>query len=500
MLHRSALLLVLAAVFAAATPAGAQREFFLSYSSLGIGFATRTNAIAIDRGNRTWFATDVGAAILIGDQTASFSPLTQSDFVGTTANVFDVDFGVLTDGENFFLGFVDRIEFGRALDDRVSISSLVLDVSEGLRSMASDELESLWVGTNDGLQEWVLGGDSPQLANRVFRPGDAIDPVEVAPWLTGPPDDQVRDPAVVLFSEDQSRLYLARATDVTATLLQNPNLSPVAGFDFESDDPDQLSDGDLWVGGTRAGSAQVIVRYPGQVLKGSNPGDAAPESFGFNVSLRTILDIAVQPVTGVIWVATDRGAYFQEPIDDSLSSQDCTNADETCRGWRLQDSTVTDRIDVVFADPSGNIWFGTDRGARGLLVRLLTLDSSRYLGDGATATASLEDLVAFAGNGQEDTATVDATVGNTTKPLTSMEEDDTGQFSFSFTFSTSTESDDTFLVSSGTEGVPVVVTYTFLDAVGNQRSLIATASWANIVDFDDDFFINGPCFLRTLSP
>ena len=59
--HRSVIPLVVAALFAVAAPSAAQREFFLSYSSLRLAPATRTNAIASDLGNRIWFATDVGA-------------------------------------------------------------------------------------------------------------------------------------------------------------------------------------------------------------------------------------------------------------------------------------------------------------------------------------------------------------------------------------------------------------------------------------------------------
>jgi hypothetical protein len=94
---------------------------------------------------------------------------------------------------------------------------------------------------------------------------------------------------------------------------------------------------------------------------------------------------------------------------------------------------------------------------------------------------------------------VEATVGGETKPLTATEDGDTGQFTFRFTISLSTDSDDTFLVGSTAEAVPIVVVYPFIDADGNEQTLVATASWANIVDFQDDLFINGPCFLDTLS-
>jgi hypothetical protein len=362
--------LALAALLATAAPATAQRDVFLSYTSLGLGLSTRTNAIDSDSANRVWFATNTGVAAVIGEG-VNIS-LNQNDFEGATAFVIDVTFGILEDGENFFFGFANRIEFGRVLEDgRISYNAASpLAIPEGLRSLASDGDTSLWVATNEGLLEFRLGGGVPELQNQVFLEDDPVDPVEVAPWVQGTVDDPIPDPTAVFFSETEDRLFLARSGDQLATRLQNPNLSLVAGFDFEPDALLDLEDGDLWVAGTRGQQSQVLVRYSGEGLKGATPGDVLPVSFSFNVANRTLNDIAVDPFTDTLWVATDRGPYFQTPDDQgNIGTDDCTGQADSCVGWRLasESSATADFIDTVFADPSGNIWFGTNRGASGFI-------------------------------------------------------------------------------------------------------------------------------------
>lgn len=504
MRRRAFLALVLGLLFVSSEFARAQQQALLPYSLLKLDLASRTNAISADQSNRVWVATNAGVAALLGTSLVPGFPLNSNDFktlTGGDSNVIDVTFGDLSDGENFFLGFSNAVVFGRALSERSpSFNDTPLTLNAPLRSLASDRKKTLWAATNEGLLQWKLGGSVPDKSSQILQEGDAIHPVAVAPWVSAG-STPTADPAAVFFSETNQRLYVARAGDANARTLVDVNLSAVVGMDFEPDDPANPTDGNLWVAGSQGGS-RVIVRYPGETLKGESPGDAAPESFSITAlrSQSELRDLTVEKITGTIWIGTTEGAYFQRPQDGVLADADCTGQDASCIGWRLESSTAADRVDVAFADGSGNLWFGTDRGVRTFIVRLLTLSSSRYLGE-VTASALLEDLPNFAANGKSgETAALDITVGGTKKTITATEVGDTGEFVFSFSFSVSAAPAESsvFSVASSTTGVPVEAKYTFRDSLGAERSLTAVSSWANIVPFEDGLIVDGPCFIEAL--
>ena len=222
-------------------------------------------------------------------------------------------------------------------------------------------------------------------------------------------------------------------------------------------------------------------------------------------------DIAVDPVSERVWVTTESNqgarpdAYFQNPVDaeGNLNELPATN------GWERRSSTFSDPRTVVHADTSGNAWLGMAGGngaINGYVVRLLTLDKSRYLGDD-TGVASLEDLDRFGNNGDpNEETTITIAVGSESAPFTVTEQDDTGRFSQSFRIvpsDTAGVEGNVFQVNSSASDVPVVASYTFTGAndppTDPPRELTAIASWANIVPFDDDLWIgNDLCFLRSL--
>ena len=502
-------MLICGAFAGLSTPVAAQLSVSLTFAQMSLNTSSRVNAIASDQTNRVWVATTSGVAALLGDTVAPGFPLNTNDFddvTGGDANVLGVAFGLLSDGENFFLGFSNSVVYGRVISDRgVSFAPTVLGLKDPFRDLASDDTTALWVATNGGLFAYELGGAVPEEQSTVFRSGEAIYPIAVSTWVSVQLQGTTPDPAVVFFSEATERLYLARFGDSTSKNLANSGLSSVVGMDFEADTAANPLDGDLWIAGDRGGQ-RVVVRYPGEALKGPVPGDAQPVSFTVS-ALRAqigIRDLAVDKVTGAVWLATSEGAYSQLPVDGTLADRDCTgNTDPACVGWRAAPLVPAERVDVAFGDPSGNLWFGTENGLSGILVRLLTLSSARYIGTGTQATATLDDLPSFANNGVAgESALLDVTVGSSKKTLTGTEEGDTGQFVVTFGFSTSAVPPDApiFQVSgtSGEGGVPIQATYTYLGPEGEERFLTAVASWADEKPFEDDAFIGGPCFIRNL--
>lgn len=86
-----------------------------------------------------------------------------------------------------------------------------------------------------------------------------------------------------------------------------------------------------------------------------------------------------------------------------------------------------------------------------------------------------------------------ATVGGASQDLIAVEDGDSGRFGVTFALSS-------VGTVPGAEGTDVQVEYVFFDANQVERFLTASATWANIAKFEDDLFINGPCFLQTLEP
>lgn len=474
--------LVGAVILAAPHFALAQRAVSLSFAQLGLGtIPSRVPALAADRTNQVWVATDQGASGVQGDARAPFFPFRAGD--GLLSNdVRALTFGQVGTDENFFLGFPNGIQHGRL----ISTSGLQLtgsllagpaqDSRNLVNALASDGARTVWAATAGGLVEWDISGQSPTLGTTFLPGAGALTRVAVAPW----PGDRA---AVASAGRE---LFLVRTTSNPATTSFFTAAAPVADIAF---DPA----GNLWALSER----RDVIRFNAAIDRASGQGSFPTRSdFAIGVSPRATRALAVDPFTGTVWVGTDLGAYFQTPLEGTLGSRVCGGGDEPGVGcWALDTTanfTQAERVDRVFADPSGNTWFGTNRGLRGRIVRLLSLDSSTYLGGGAQAVISLEDLPGFAGNGRADTAAVAVAVGTASTTVEATEaDDDSGRFTFTVALAEVAD-------VPGSDGVEVRVEYAFLDPDQMERTLVARARWANIVSFEDDLWIGGLCFLEAL--
>lgn len=474
--------LVGAVILAAPLPALAQRTVTLSFPELGLGtIPSRVGALASDRTNQVWVGTDQGVSGVQGDSRAPFFPFRAND--GLLANdVRAVTFGQIGTDENFFLGFPNGIQYGRLLSTSgLSLTgSLLAGVAQDARNLvndlASDGAQRVWAATAGGLVEWDISGQAPSLGTTFLASAAPFLRVAVAPW-TG-------DSAALAAAGRE--LFLVRTTSPSAPASFFTANTAVADITF---DPA----GNLWA----LSAGRDVIRFNAAFDPTSGQG-SFPNRTDFTIdlsALRTVHSLAVDPFTGTVWVGTDLGAYFQELQGGNLASQVCGGGDDPGVGcWALDTTpnfTQADRVDRIYADPSGNTWFGTNRGLRGRIVRLLSLNSSTYLGGAAQAVVSLEDLPGFAGNGETDTATVEFSVGSASENLTATEEGDTGRFTFTVRLA------DLADVPSS-DGVDVTVEYAFLDPNQAERTLVARARWANIVSFEDDLWIGGLCFLEAL--
>lgn len=502
--------LALAATLAAPLPALAQRFVSLSYSQLGLGIATRVTDLGLDTLGRTWVTTNEGVtAVENGDSRATFFPFRAND--GLLNNeVRAVTFGKVgsSDAESFFLGFSSGIQWGRILNGIDLGDDLVVgtptDARNSVNELAADRSGTpisptarrrLWAATAGGLVAWDIGGQAPGA-----NPDSVLTAVAPITHVVASPPAWGEDLAAVASSGRD--LYLVRAQD------SNPSSfftttgagNTVADLTFDGD-------GNLWLLTT----GRDVIRFD-VAFDTAPPNQGSflqPNPFRFDNALRTANSLAVDSFTGTVWLGTDLGAYFQTPLTGNLASRVCGAADTPGIGcWALDSTpnfTQADRVDEVLADASGNTWFGTSRGLKGRVFRLLSLDQDTYLGPGATAVVSLEDLLTFAGNGIPGEPIPDPAAGETpvprititvrtvTQTLTGEELDDTGRFTFTVPLANIGP-----LPASG-EKVPVSVSYTFRDAnLANRTLPPRTAIWANIAPFEDDAWIGGPCFLEAL--
>ncbi len=221
--------------------------------------------------------------------------------------------------------------------------------------------------------------------------------------------------------------------------------------------------------------------------------------------------LAVDPLTGTVWVATDQGAYFQEPAGTppALVPADCTGLADPCRGWRRLEVTRSgEKVHRVFLDPLGNPWLGTDRGVRVRLLRLLTLSGRRFVGKDARGTVTLEDSFlgenGLAGEGVqiavvklvEDPASPGSFVeGATALTLDLVEEADTGRFSATFGFSAAPGIQGP-LAAKRDDAFRLVYRFTVGGAPLAVRG--PEFSWSDEKPFEDDLWIGGGCFLKAL--
>ncbi len=465
------LLMTVALLVSAPPAARAQRILDLTFSTLGLGgVATRVNEIAADQTNRVWVATDGGVSAIIGDQRdPNFSvraPTLLSNLV------LAVTFGNVAGEENFFLGYPEGMQHGRVTSTTgFQIRGTLLTGDPDLdfvNELASDGATTVWAATRGGLVAWDLTtGQTPTFDDPAFLPGSLVSHVAVAPW------------GDAVCSVGQELFVVQRGGP------RSPVRFALLGGSIRSLAFDQA--GNLWL--TTESNPQAVVRFD---VNGTADGLVnTPVPFQFGISNRSPADIAVDLFTDEVWVTTVQSNALTTSREGPYSQLPDGLLNLAPDGWNLDTQLQRDPTFVVYTDPSGNVWTGTDQGVRARIVRLLTLDQSTYLGEGAVATAVLEDLPEFGDNGVPgETATVSATVGGASQDLQATEEGDTGRFTFTFGLAT---------VGSvpGPDGVAVSVEYAFVDAQGIDRALTALARWANIVDFKDEVIL-GVCFLEAL--
>ncbi len=490
-------LLVAAVVCGLPSVTLAQRDVTLTYLNLKVRSASQTNGFAVDQVNQVWVATNGGLPALQGGALAPFFPLNENSDGLLADNVQAVAFGPLqvgtTGDEHFFLGFgagAHGIQHGRILAN-TGLSprppdKLLRQTAGGpedtVFALASDGVRSLWAGTAGGLVEWEIGAalSPPRQVARVFRGGESVRALAVAPWGS--------DPAVLFLTPD--RLYVVRRGDSTATRVGSVAFGAGTRLAFESRVPPPETDAGLWVA-----SGQDLRRYVGGDLRGNKPGDASATSVRVDWNIN---DVAVDPLSGAVWIATPKGAYFQEPEGSppALVAADCTNSAVPCRGWRRLG--VEEEVHRVFLDRYGNPWRSTKDGLRVRLLRLLTLSGRRFVGDSARATIILEDA-SLAGNGVRDEPPIQVVKlpeGETVLKLTAAEDAaDGGRFTAAFGFSPTAGGPGVLKVAPD-DRFQVVYRFTVnglpLDITGPEFS------WSNEKPFEDDLWIGGGCFLKAL--
>ncbi len=455
----------------------------IGFSKLALPLTTsRVNALAGDGANRIWVATPEGVSALAAAtgadpeqpdslfERATFFPFRQDD--GLLAdNVSAVTFAVMGNEEHFFLGFPTGLQYGRVL----STTGLSLPADSALfqGETSAERVNDLaagsgvvWVATGGGLREWGLGSQSPQEStSSPYAEGRPV--VAVA----GLPDT----PKVAAYAT-QTGVYLVESGGTPVALELPAGVQEIVDLIFDDN-------GNLWALGET--NTQVVVwRYNTAALE--EPQEAVPDFSSFlpdGVDPGDAQNLAVDPVQGAVWVAAGaQGAWFATTGGGGLSDW----MQPTAGGQAVPPPSR--EVWCVFADPAGNVWFGTDRGVEALVARFLSIDSTRYLGYGTTVRVTVLD-VAAAGSGA-----IEVEVNGASKEI--PETENPGVFARTLRFS-ETGGPDAIQVASTSEDTPITFRYAY-DPDHADRVLTATATWAHIEDFEDDFWIGGPCFIDTL--
>jgi hypothetical protein len=443
------------------------------------------------------------------------------------------------DQEHFFLGAKipskSGLIYGRMLTSPSFENDFTLndELTSGRSSiwaqvtaLSSNGVDRLWVATNAGVAEVVL----PSLSvTQVYATGST--PGDV-PALHVVVADAVLSGAAAFFST-ATDLYLIRPSNAVPLHFTGPEISAINGIGAIALD----DGGDLWVA-ERSGLSTLrrIFRYTAADLLtwaqgGSEPtpviGEFDPSAPGSRYTdPRDITDLSVNsfPVDQEVWVATNQGAFFQRvspggalfdpklcglgpasgPADWESPFDDEDAAGNSCAdpgtGWhpvpqKNSESleAVRENFGAVLADPVGNVWLGSDSGVRAIIARSLTLSGSRFIGTAARTTVFISD-----DNFPDQDVTVTVKVGSTSQDF-AVPLDSTGQGELTFGYTFSDASDPSvpphlFPVTSSATGVDIEVSY----KVTADFSLTALASWAQIIPFEDDLWIGGPCFLQLL--
>ena len=452
--------------------------------------AGRVNALASDGANRIWVATPNGVSALAAAtgadperpdslfDRAKFFPLRQDDGL-LSDTVYAVGFAALGNDEHFFLGFDKGLQYGRVL------STVGLSLPPGSRLLEGDTSAhqvndlaagsgTLWVATNAGLREWDLGGQGPQEStSSPYSEDSAVRAVAVAP---GNPD--------VAVYATQARVYLVESGGTPQDLDVPGGVTGIVDLAFDAES-------NLWVLGETA-TAVTVWRYAANAVLGqAGPGEEEPPPrspegpwpLPDQVQAEDARGLAWDPVQGAVWIAAgERGAWFATWGGEALSAWDRVR-DDTGSPIPAANRTVY----TVYADPAGNVWFGTDKGVEALVARFLSLDNTRYLGFGTPARVIVLDV---ARSGEE---AVTITINGSERELKSSAP---GVFTGSFVFS---EEDAPGTAPVQSTPVDTVVEFRYAyDPDDPGRVLTATATWAHIEDFEDDLWIGGPCFVEAL--
>lgn len=541
-------LAALVVLLGAGTPAFCATVVRFTHPQLNFPSGTSVTDIGIDEANRVWFTTNFGVTALSGATVATGFPLSALSLKGYS-DLSSVAFGPVNGEasiqENFFLGSNATIKsgliYGRMLTSPTfgtgfELGQALVDAGGstgwGQVNALAASADAIWTATNDGLARveipniGILINDSLRMTSPVLRVVAA---------------DEAVSGGSAFFSTSLD-VYLVRADTQTASKLHFQNLSlsmgnnAVGGLAVDGT-------GNLWVAEANGvGTPRRIFFYPAANLLAwaQSPGTVAepePQVALFNpgaansvyTTARNITDLAVNPLTGDVWVATTAGAFFQEtapaaalfgqklcglgtewpsPADDVDAA--AVVCDEVNRGWhpmpQRQSETQQaaaggqggESVSAVFLDSVGNAWLGSDKSIRGIIARSLSLSGNRFIGVGARAQVFLNDDIQA---GQA--VSVRVTVGGAAAeiPLV-LDEAGNGTIEFGFTYSASdpTVAPHRFTVTSSAAGIPITVTYDYTNSLGEPASLVAIASWAEIVEFEDDLWIGGPCFLRSLEP
>ncbi len=465
-----------------------------SFSALALPPATgRVNALASDQINRVWAATPEGLTALqsapggsVADpasllRRSPFFPLDATDGL-VSSNTTGVAFAPVGGDEQFFAGFrlPPGFQYGRVLG--TSGLSLPNDsdlyASEGAEPVAVEDLSSagadrVWTATGGGLWEWNTEGEGPVLEEIHTIP---LYPDALVFRVAVPPDDPLSAAFATAGTGAGGRDELWTVTSgdpaVTGPLSLPAGLNTIRDLAFDAD-------GRLWVlGGNVSGSTltnATVWKYDDLA--------ASPDAYPFSGpgSTYALRAIAVDDELGVVWVATSSGAWFQE--------KDATGG--LPGSWTDGELPTADRnVYAVYADPAGNLWFGTDQGVNGLLARLLSLDNSKYIGYGTAMSVQVVDLAA-AGAGS-----IQVEVQGTPRDVP---ETSPGVFARSFRFAEDAGGDDGLVeVSSSATSVEIAAEYGY-DPADATKKLSAIASWSNEQPFEDDFWLGGPCFFDLLA-
>ncbi|MBI5015801.1 MAG: hypothetical protein HZB55_09970 [Deltaproteobacteria bacterium] len=472
----------------------------LSFSELKLGLANRVNSLRADGVNRVWATTDKGVAAIQVDALARFFPLTKVSDGLTGDDVAAAAFGRLDKKPNFFLGYgtqgASGIQYGRVLSEtglqpkppNVLIRSesgdpVGLNVINELASKGAKG-DTLWAATQGGLVPRTLGGLVPVDEDLLLK-GSVVSHVAADPWSSGP--------AFTVYASGGDLFVLPSKAPESSFDSLGTNYS-VVGLAFDANRT-------LWVAARRGSDSYELYRYP-YTGNPDHPYDRLHRRGPYRLgdSLRLIRSIAVDPLSAagtVVWVGTDRGAFYQvvDPATGDLVSD----------GWLAADTSVSDTDVKVYVDPSGNLWFGSSFGVRSLVSRLLTMSSDRFVGYGTRAVIDLVDINPNAPgpppDAPPDTLTVfivkeDGQVSSAELELTATRQPGSNTYRAEFTFAATTVPGQALGVTSSAQDVVYEVVYPF----GPSRREVPrpSFSWANIVPFEDDLWIGGPCFLNAL--